>query len=71
MMLRAGFTHGMSTLYISIFNVFIIAIAFLLDGLGIFWLSIVLLAICILASRVLHTAVWKREQGLAQEAKAG
>ncbi len=61
LMLRAGLSHRESTLYISIFNVFIIVVAFLLDGIGIFMLSITLMALCILAVSVLKSFVKQRE----------
>ena len=63
MMLRAGFSHKEATLYISLFNIFIIALAFLLDGLGILLLGLVLLALCLSATWFLSMAVKKRESG--------
>lgn len=60
-MLRAGFSHKESTLYISLFNVFIIAVAFLLDGIGILLLGLVLLVLCISATWFLNMAVKKKE----------
>jgi four helix bundle protein len=45
-MLRAGFTHIESTLIISLFNIFIIAVAFVFDGLGILYLGLLLLTLC-------------------------
>jgi UDP-N-acetylmuramyl pentapeptide phosphotransferase/UDP-N-acetylglucosamine-1-phosphate transferase len=61
LMLRAGLSHRQATLYISLFNLFIIGIAFLLDGLGILLLGMVLLAICVLATQFLMVAVKRRE----------
>jgi len=61
MMLRAGLSHKEATLYISLFNIFIIAIAFLLDGIGILWLGLVLLSICLIASYILSRVVSGRE----------
>jgi UDP-GlcNAc:undecaprenyl-phosphate GlcNAc-1-phosphate transferase len=66
MMLRAGFSHREATLYISLFNIFAIAIAFLLDRLGIFWLALVLLALCLLASWLLMMAVRKKDSGVTK-----
>ena len=66
MMLRAGFSHRQATLYISLFNIFIIAVAFLLDSLGILLLGLILLALCLIATAFLHKAVKKRET-LARE----
>ena len=60
MMLRAGLSHRKATLYISMFNLFIIMVAFLLDGLGIFLLGIVLLTLCLVATGVL-TMIVKRK----------
>jgi four helix bundle protein len=45
-MLRAGFTHIESTIIISVFNIFIIAVAFLFDSLGILYLGLLLLTLC-------------------------
>ena len=61
LMLRAGLSHQKATLYISIFNVFIVAIAFLLDSIGILLLSLTLLALCIIAVTVLKTYVNRKE----------
>ena len=61
MMLRAGFSHRKATLYISLFNIFIIAVAFLLDGIGILLLGLGLLALCLTATWFLSMAVKKRE----------
>ncbi len=60
MMLRAGFSHRQATLYISLFNVFIIAVAFLLDSLGILLLGLVLLTLCLAAVGILTLAVKKK-----------
>jgi len=48
-------------MYISFFNVVMIALAFLLDGLGILLLGLLLLAICLVATQVLMMTVKKRE----------
>jgi len=61
MMLRAGFTHKKATLTISIFNILMIALALLLDGIGILWLGLVLLVICSLTSFLLARAVKRRQ----------
>ncbi len=60
LMLRAGFSHKQATLWIALFNVFIIAVAFLLDGIGILPLGLVLLALCLTATRFLKMAVRRR-----------
>lgn len=64
MMLRAGLSHKGATLIISLFNIFIIAVAFLLDGIGILWLGLVLLSLCLLATRILMRIVTKKESGI-------
>ena len=61
MMLRAGFSHKEATLYISLFNIFVIAVAFLLDSIGIFWLGLVLLALCLTATFILSRFVARKE----------
>ena len=47
LMLGAGYSHRISTLYISIAQIIIIALAFALDHIGILWLSLILLLICL------------------------
>lgn len=61
LMLRAGFSHMGSTLIISLFNIMMIVVAFLLDGIGIFPLGVLLLLLCLTASFFLHRAVRKKE----------
>jgi len=61
LLLRAGLSHRGATLYISLFNVFIIAIAFLLDSIGIFLLSLTLLVVCLIGVGVLLSFVRKKE----------
>jgi UDP-N-acetylmuramyl pentapeptide phosphotransferase/UDP-N-acetylglucosamine-1-phosphate transferase len=61
MMLRAGFTHRKATLYISVVNVLMIALALLLDGIGILWLGLVLLTVCGILTYILNMAVRRRE----------
>ena len=46
LMLRAGFSHRMSTLYISIAHLLIIGLAFWLDNIGILRLTLVLVSVC-------------------------
>jgi len=57
LMLRAGYSPRESTLYISIAHILIIAVAFLLDNIGIFMLSIVLLLICMGLTGLVHLKV--------------
>jgi UDP-GlcNAc:undecaprenyl-phosphate/decaprenyl-phosphate GlcNAc-1-phosphate transferase len=47
MLLQAGFTHVKATIVIAIFNVFIIVLALLLDSIGILWLGLIILFICV------------------------
>ncbi|HUW92477.1 MAG TPA: MraY family glycosyltransferase [Bacteroidales bacterium] len=56
-LLRAGCTHRQATLYLSLTNIIIIAIAFLLDHIGILWLSLVLLLICIGLTELVYLQV--------------
>jgi UDP-N-acetylmuramyl pentapeptide phosphotransferase/UDP-N-acetylglucosamine-1-phosphate transferase len=69
MMLRAGLTHRRATLYISLFNIFIIAVALLLDGIGILWLGLVLLLLCGLATAFLFSCIKRREAGAKEVAE--
>lgn len=69
LMLRAGFNHRWATIYISLFNIFLIAIAFLLDSIGIFPLGMVLLALCLMATFIINRAVRKKEAALSPEQK--
>lgn len=65
MMLRTGLSHKKVTFYISLFNIFIIAVAFLLDGIGIFPLALILLGLCLMATLVLLMVVRRREKSMA------
>lgn len=65
MMLRAGFTHKQATLTISIFNILLIALALLLDGIGILWLGFVLLVICGVSTAILVQVVRKKESAVS------
>jgi len=64
MMLRSGLSHRGATLIISLFNMFIIAVAFLFDGIGIIWLGLIMLSLCLLATFILTRIVMKRESGM-------
>lgn len=66
MLLRAGCSHGEATLCISIFNIFIIAVAFLLDGIGISLLGLVLLALCMIAAFILDRSVKRKESSVPE-----
>jgi len=62
MMLRLGLSHKQATLYISIFNIFMIVLALLLDGIGILWLGLVLLIICGTAITVIRSLIRRKEK---------
>lgn len=64
MMLRAGFSHLEATIYISLFNILLIAIAFLLDGIGILLLGLVLLTLCIISAFILNRSVKRKESSV-------
>lgn len=64
MMLRAGLSHRQATLFISLFNIVMITIALLLDGIGILWLGLVLLALCGTATSVLVQVVKRKESAV-------
>ena len=66
LMLRVGLSHRRATFFISMFNIFIIVVAFLLDGLGILLLGLVLLALCLATTQILMLAVKRRESGIAE-----
>lgn len=61
MMLRAGFSHAKATLYISLFNILMIILAFLLDGIGILWMGLLLLGLCLAAAWILTRYVTAKE----------
>lgn len=71
MLLRAGCSHKEATLYISLFNIFIIAVAFLLDGIGILLLGFVLLSLCIIAAYILGRIVKRKESKVPQVESTG
>jgi hypothetical protein len=60
-MLRIGFTHLQATLIITTFNLIIIALAFLLDQVGIFWLGLIILTVCLITVSLLDRYVRKKE----------
>lgn len=61
LMLRSGFTHLQATLIIVTFNLIIIALAFLLDQVGIFWLGLIILTVCLITVSFLDRYVRKKE----------
>jgi UDP-GlcNAc:undecaprenyl-phosphate GlcNAc-1-phosphate transferase len=63
MMLRAGYSHRRSTFYISLVHITIIALSFLLDPIGILWLSLVLLLVCTLLTGLVYLLVNKNISG--------
>jgi hypothetical protein len=58
-MLRAGFSHRQSTLYIAMAHILIIVLAFLLDNAGILFLSTILLVICIALTGIIYFLIYK------------
>jgi UDP-N-acetylmuramyl pentapeptide phosphotransferase/UDP-N-acetylglucosamine-1-phosphate transferase len=70
LMLRAGCTHLQATLIISVFNILIIALAFLLDPLGILWLGLIILALCIVSTSSLEWYVKRKESKVYGVAEA-
>lgn len=62
-MLRAGLTHKGATLMITLFNIVMICVSFLLDGIGILWLGLVLLSLCLITTMILMRVVIKKESG--------
>jgi UDP-GlcNAc:undecaprenyl-phosphate/decaprenyl-phosphate GlcNAc-1-phosphate transferase len=71
MFLRLGFQHRQITLYIVLFNILLIALALLLDGIGILWLGLVLLILCGIAAGTLSWAVKERESMVPKAIKTG
>ncbi len=65
MMLRAGFSHARATQYISLFNILMIILAFLLDGIGILSLGLLLLGICLVTAYALTRYVTVKERRAA------
>jgi UDP-GlcNAc:undecaprenyl-phosphate/decaprenyl-phosphate GlcNAc-1-phosphate transferase len=66
MMLQAGFSHVMATMILSIFNLIIIALALMLDHLGILWIGLILLLLCIAATELVNYLIKrKRVKNLA------
>jgi UDP-GlcNAc:undecaprenyl-phosphate/decaprenyl-phosphate GlcNAc-1-phosphate transferase len=61
LLLRAGFSHKKATLFISLANIFIILIGFLLDHIGILWLGLVLLILCTMLTVPVYILVSKKE----------
>ena len=64
LMLRAGLTHFRATLYISLFNIFCIAVAFLCDRMGILYLGLLLLLLCFIFVGTVNMIVRKKEKAV-------
>jgi UDP-N-acetylmuramyl pentapeptide phosphotransferase/UDP-N-acetylglucosamine-1-phosphate transferase len=60
MMLRAGFTHKKADVIIAAAHISIIAMAFALDHIGIFWLSGLLLLTCLLLTGLIYLRIYNR-----------
>ena len=61
LLLRAGCTHIKATLLISLANIFIIVVAFLLDDIGIILLALVILFISVLLTTIVYFKVSQKE----------
>jgi hypothetical protein len=59
-MLRAGYSHRRSTFILSIVQILLIALAFALDHIGILWLALALLAVCMMLTGVVFVLVYRR-----------
>jgi UDP-GlcNAc:undecaprenyl-phosphate GlcNAc-1-phosphate transferase len=62
LLLRTGCTHKKATLLISIANIFIIAVAFLFDRIGIIMLAFILLFICVFLTTLVYIKVAQKEK---------
>lgn len=62
MLLRAGFSHYKSTLLISLANIMMIIMAYLLDSIGILWLGLVLLLTSMVLTSLVYIRVAKQEK---------
>lgn len=71
LMLRAGFSHRQATMWLSLFNISMIGVAFLLDPVGIFPLTMILLALCLTATWFVCRAVKRRETREVKPAETG
>jgi len=60
MMLQAGYSHVKTTFIISIFNLLMIALALVFDHIGILWLGLILLLICIAMIELVKYLIKKR-----------
>ena len=60
LLLRTGYTHKRSTFIIAIAHILIIAMAFSLDHIGILWLALILLMVCLLLTGVIYLFVYRR-----------
>lgn len=58
-MLRAGYSHRRSVFFISLAHIFVITLAFLLDHIGILWLSLLLLLICTILTGLVYVLIYK------------
>jgi UDP-GlcNAc:undecaprenyl-phosphate GlcNAc-1-phosphate transferase len=60
MLLKARYSHRQSTLFLSIAQITIIGVAFLLDHIGILWLSLVLFLICIALTGLVYLLIYRQ-----------
>ena len=59
LMLRAGYSHRRSTFFISLAHILLIVLAFSLDHIGILWLALLLLVICIALTGLIYILVYR------------
>jgi hypothetical protein len=59
LMLKTGYSHKRSTFMISLAQIFIIALAFSLDHIGILWLALTLLMVCLLLTGIIYLLVYR------------
>lgn len=64
LLLRSGCSHRQATLCLSLFTIMMISLALLLDGIGILWLGLVLLTICLAGTFLLVRISSLREPAL-------
>lgn len=60
MMLRAGFNHIQTDIIIGTLHILIIGLAFALDHIGIFRLSVILLSICLFLTGLIYMRIYSR-----------
>lgn len=59
LLLRAGFSHRRATFLMCMAQLYIISLAFYIDHLGIIWISVILLAKCILLTGLIYVMIYR------------